>query len=127
MLLFLLRTVLIGLLSYVSLQYFPWWSTAAMAAIVSLVFGGKGTHAFFSSFIAVFLVWVGWSFALNSADAGYLGTKVAQLLTVNSPFLLIAVAGVLAGLTAGFGGLSGQSLRQLLYTKESSKKGYYRG
>ena len=127
MLFFLLRILLIAALSFVGLQYFPWWSVVAMAAIVSLLFGGRGVQAFSSSFIGVLLVWVIWSFTLNSADGGYLGKKVAELLTVNSPVLLMIIAGILVGLTAGFGGLCGQSLRQLLYTNEKSKKGYYRG
>lgn len=125
--LFLLRILLIGTLSLLSIQYLPWYSVAGVAAIVSFGFSNKGSHAFFSSLLAVWLLWIVMNYMLYVQDGGYLGDKVAQLLMINNPYALIVVSGFLAGLCAGFGGLTGQALRQLFRGSKRNRQGYYQG
>lgn len=124
---FILRLLLIGILSYLSIHYLPWWSVLVVAGVVSFAIGGKGSHAFFSSLLAVGVLWMVMNYMLYVQDGGFLADKVSQMMQVNNAYLLIVLSGLITGLCAGFGGLSGQALRSIFSGKKRSRSSYYNG
>ncbi|MCB0726484.1 MAG: hypothetical protein KDD00_03425 [Ignavibacteriae bacterium] len=115
---FILSLILMALLSYAASLYLPWWSIAIVAFLVSVIIPLKPAKAFICGFLSLFLLWGGMSYIISSNNGNILAQKISQLMIfMNSPFLLIILTGLIAGLVAGFASLSGSYLR---YRKEDN-------
>ena len=103
--------VLIILLSFYACLYFPWWSIAIVAFIVSALIPQRPWVSFLSGFIALFLLWVGLSFWISTNNDHILAHRVSLLIfKTESTFLLILVTALIGALVAGFGALTGSFL-----------------
>ncbi|MCU0451459.1 MAG: hypothetical protein MUC97_16715 [Bernardetiaceae bacterium] len=111
---FIFKTCLVALLCLAAQQYLPWWSIAGAAGLVGLVFRGGGWGAFFSGFFGAGLLWLAYALYIDQQTASVLSAKVAELFRLPNPTALAGVTAMVAGLTAGFGGLTGNRLRQLV-------------
>jgi len=107
-----ITTFLILLLSFCSCLFFPWWSIALVAFIVSALIPQKPWIAFLCGFIALFLLWGGLSFWISANNDHILAQRISLLIfkTGNS-FLLIAVTALIGALVAGFGALTGSFVK----------------
>jgi hypothetical protein len=109
---FTATTILILLLSFCACLYFPWWSIAIVAFIVSAIIQQKPWLAFLSGFIALFLLWGGLSFWISTNNDNILAHRVSLLiLKTESAFALIAVTALIGALVGGFGALTGSFIR----------------
>src|SRR5882757_7705601 len=110
---FIVSTLLIGLLSFVAGLYLPWWGIALAAGLVSLVIPQRPGTAFFSGFLAVFLLWGLLALSIDTANDSILSKKIAQILPLGgSPILLILVTALVGALVGGLAALSGSYLKQ---------------
>ncbi|HEY9341318.1 MAG TPA: hypothetical protein VIQ23_07025 [Hanamia sp.] len=110
---FTITTILIILLSFCACLYFPWWSIAFVAFIVSALIPQSPLASFLSGFAALFLLWGGLSFWISSANENILAHRVSLLILKNdSPFLLILMTALIGALVAGFAALTGSFIRQ---------------
>lgn len=106
-----ITTILILLLSFCACLYFPWWTIAIVAFIVSALIPQRPWVSFLSGFIALFLLWGGLSVWISSNNDHILAHRVSKLiLPVDSPVLLILLTAVIGGLIAGLGSLTGSFL-----------------
>ena len=109
---FIVSLILIAALSFVSCLYLPWWSIAVTAFIVAVVIPQGAGRSFLSGFLAVFLLWAGLSFWISLANEHLLAHKIAPLIIkIDNPLLLILATGLIGGLVAGFGALTGSFIR----------------
>jgi len=113
---FWVALILTALLSFISGLYLPWWGMAFVAFAVAILVHQKAGKAFLSGFAGLFLLWVLLAWWIDKANGGNLSYRIAQLLQVNSRFLLVLITGFVAGIVGGFAAMSGSYLR-------SSKKG----
>jgi hypothetical protein len=110
---FLATTLLIGLLSFACGLYFPWWTIAPIAFIVSLVIPQRPVPSFLSGFLALFLLWGGLALAADLANDSILSAKVASLLPLGgSTYALVLVTAVVGALVGGGGALTAAFLRK---------------
>ena len=110
---FIASLILTALLSFGVCLYLPWWSIAIAAFIVAALIPQKPGKAFLTAFIALFLLWGGFSFWLSNNNEHLLAHKVSLLiLKMDSPYLLILVTALIGGLVAGFAALTGAFLRK---------------
>ena len=108
-----ITTTLILLLSFCACLYFPWWSIAIVAFIVSALIPQRPWIAFLSGFIALFLMWGGLSFLISSNNDHILAHRVSLLIfKTESAFLLILATALIGALVAGFGALTGSFVRR---------------
>ncbi|CAN5910822.1 hypothetical protein BH24BAC1_BH24BAC1_00730 [soil metagenome] len=106
------------------LQFFlPWWIVAPVAFGLALWRGRSGWQAFGAGFGAVALGWLGASLVIHLRTEGILTAKVADLLTLPSPLLLLALTALLGGLVGGLAALSGYFLRRA-YQSSSRSRGF---
>jgi hypothetical protein len=111
---FFISTILIALVSFVACLYLPWWFIAIVGFIVAFAIPQKAGLAFVSGFIALFILWAGLSFYLSNANDHLLAHKISMLfIKVDNPILLMIVTGVIGGLVAGFGSLTGRLCKKL--------------
>jgi len=102
-----ITTILILLLSFCACLYFPWWSIAVVAFIVSALIPQSPLTAFLSGFAALFLLWAGLSFWISSNNDHILAHRVSLLIfKTESTFLLIIVTAFIGAIVAGLAALT---------------------
>jgi len=94
----------------------PWWIIIPITLVISFYFNRKPWPSFFISFIAIFMVWVLYSFYLSSMNDHILANRIGLLLglpknTINW-FWVMLLSGLPGGMVAGFAGLAGQYMRK---------------
>ena len=110
---FIVSVLLIALLSFSACLYFPWWTIAIAAFIVTAFIQQAPFSAFLSGFCSVFLLWAILAFIISFNNEDILAHKVSQLiLQMDNPPLLILVTGLLGGVIAGLAGLAGSFVRK---------------
>jgi hypothetical protein len=104
---------LIALLSFTACLYFPWWSIAIVAFIVTVLIRQTPAAAFITGFISLFLLWGGLSFWISSNNHHILAHRVSLvILKIDRPYLLMMATALIGGLIAGFAALTGSYARQ---------------
>ncbi|MBP6183333.1 MAG: hypothetical protein KA479_00230 [Saprospiraceae bacterium] len=101
-------------LAFLAGEWLPWWTIVFVAGVVVFLTGLKPLPAFLMTFTAGFFLWAGLSFWINHLNESILSAQIGELFNGISPLFLIAISGILGGLAAGLGGLTGSSLRQVL-------------
>jgi hypothetical protein len=111
---FIVSVLLITLLSFAAGLYLPWWSIAVCAFIVSILIVQPPLRSFLAGFAAGFLLWLIFSWIIDSANSHILSRRIAAIFPLGGiPFLLILITAFIGGLVAGMAALSGTYLRMI--------------
>jgi hypothetical protein len=109
---FIVSVLLTALLSFTAGLYLPWWSIALCAFIVSVLILQSPLKSFLAGFSAGFLLWLIFSWVLDSANNHILSHKIAAIFPLGGvSFLLILITALIGGLVSGMAALSGSFLR----------------
>jgi hypothetical protein len=110
---FIVAILLTAFLSFIAGLYLAWWwAFAVVAFLVALLVHQKAWKAFFSGFLALFLLWGGIAFWIDVKNQSILSAKIAAVLPLGgSSILLILITGAIGALVAGFAAMSGSYLR----------------
>jgi hypothetical protein len=109
---FLLSTLLIAVLSFISGLFLPWWSLAIIAFLIALLIPQGIGRSFLSGFLGVFLLWGLLSLWIDLKNESILSHKIAQLFPLGgSSVLLILITAIIGALLGGFAAMSGASIR----------------
>ncbi len=112
---FFISTILIAALSFAACLFLPWWVIAIAGFVVAFAIPQKAGLAFLSGFIALFILWVGMSAYMSSANGNLFIHKMSVLfLQKDNTTMLFILTGLIGGLVAGFGSLSGRLLKKML-------------
>ena len=110
---FIATTVLTLLLSFCACLYFPWWSIAVVAFLVSALIPQKPGRSFLSGFTALFLLWGIVSLWISVNNDHILAHRVSRLiLQVDNPFLLILITSLIGAIVAGLAALTGSYVKK---------------
>jgi hypothetical protein len=111
---------LIALLGYtVCLFATPWWSFTITTFVVCASIPQQPLKAFFSGFIALFLLWGIMAFLQDNANEHLLSSKVAQILKLPKSYvLLIGITALIGSILGGLSALSGCLVRQLFHKND---------
>jgi hypothetical protein len=110
---FLLATIIIILFSFLACLYFPWWSIAIVAFMISILIPQKPLASFISGFAGLFLLWGFLSLWISISNDHILAHRVSLLIfKTDSPYLLIIVTALIGAMVAGFAALTGSFLRK---------------
>src|SRR6187399_3684408 len=105
-----LLTALLSFIAGIYISY--WWFFAVIAFLVALLIHQRGFKAFFSGFLALFVLWLVLAFWMDLANEGVLSVKIASILQLGeSKWMLMIITAFISGLVAGFAALSGSYLR----------------
>lgn len=108
----MLLSALILISAFLLNLFLPWWSIA----IPGLIFGyGLNQRAFPSfgwGFLALFLLWGGQALYIHLANDAILSSRIAEMLSVGSPILVVLFTGILGGLVSGLATLTGSLVRE---------------
>ncbi|MEO8820488.1 MAG: hypothetical protein ABI267_04550 [Ginsengibacter sp.] len=110
---FIVSGILIILFSFLACLYFPWWSVAVVAFLVSIIIQQRHLSSFICGFISLFLLWGFLSFWISTENGNILAHRVSLLIfKTDSPFLLIFVTALIGAMVAGFAALTGSYFRR---------------
>ncbi len=110
---FLVSLLLIAVLSFAACLFFPWWSIAFAGFIVAVLIPQGSGRSFVCAFLACFTLWAGLSFWISAANDHLFAHKISLLIMkTDSPYLLMVVTGIIGGLVAGMGALTGGLVRR---------------
>lgn len=123
---FIIKLLLIGIGSFFALQFFPWWVIIVIPFVLNIIVKTKGSGAFLSSFLGIFLAWFIASYTLYSAGAEAFTTKMARVfsLTVNGLVFLIITSAIMA-LVGALAGYSGNAFRNIFTKPKNKNKSKY--
>lgn len=108
----ILTIILIILFSFIACLFFPWWSIAIVAFIISILIPQRPWIAFLSGFIALFLLWGFLSLWISVQNGNILAHRVSLLIfKTDSPFLLIFITVLIGSLVAGLASLTGSFVK----------------
>ncbi|SRR5258706_8286485 len=115
---FIVSLILIILLSFTACIYFPWWSIAIVAFIISVTIPQRPLISFTTGFLSLFLLWAGLSYWISKNNGHILAHKISLLIIkTDSPFLLMLASALIGALVAGFAATAGSYLRKLFIEK----------
>ena len=118
---FVTSAILIILFSFLACLYFPWWSIAVVAFLISIIIQQSHLASFICGFISMFLLWGFLSFWISIQNGHILAHRVSLLIfKIDSPFLLIFVTALIGAMVAGFAALTGSYLR-----KENTEQAHF--
>jgi len=110
---FLISTLLIALLSFLSGLYLPWWGIALAAFLVSALVPQRPGLSFLSGFVALFLLWALLAWSMDAPNNSILSVKIAQILPLGgSAVLLILVTALVGALVGGGAALTGSYIHR---------------
>jgi hypothetical protein len=110
---FIVSTILIILFSFLAGLYFPWWTVAIIAFLISIIIRQGHLASFICGFISLFLLWGFLGFWISLQNGHILAHRVSLLIfKTDSPFLLIFVTALIGSMVAGFAALTGSYIRK---------------
>jgi hypothetical protein len=107
--------ILIALLSGISEYFFPWWTLAIVAFLVTLTAGLPSGRAFLAGFSGVLLLWLVVALVIDIRNEHILSSRMAELFQLPHSLLFILVAAIIGGLVGGLAGWSGAVVRKSLF------------
>jgi hypothetical protein len=109
---FIVSVLVIALLSLAVGLFFPWWTIAIVAFIVTSLIPQNPLRSFLSGFTALFLLWGALAWLISSNNDHLMASKVALILKMGNSTILILATAIIGALVAGFAALAGSFVRQ---------------
>jgi len=116
----ILRTLLIGLAIYLLPGTFPWWMVMIISLVAGFALPGPALNVFISGFLGGGATWLLMAWQIDRNTNSFLTEKMVQLFPFSDPFFLVILSGVVGGVIAALGSLSGASFRQIFSKKKSN-------
>jgi hypothetical protein len=99
---------IILILSLIVSFVLPWWIVAIISFLAAFFIAKNSGHAFWSAFVAIFIVWVVMALFKSVPNNHILATRVAHLFPFGGQWIwLLLITGIIGGLVAGMSAWSG--------------------
>jgi hypothetical protein len=117
-----MREILICLLVMLVLQLSTpfWWWVMVVPFVYGAAAGRSGGKAFGTGFLSAGILWLGAGIYYYLTGSGLIATRMAAMLRIGDPILLVVVTGLVAGTAAGLAGYAGHAVGLLF--KAPAKK-----
>ena len=109
---FIVSVLVIALLSLAAGLLLPWWTIAVVAFVVTSLIPQNPLRSFLSGFTALFLLWGALSWFISSNNEHLMASKVALILKMGNPIIMIVATALIGALVAGFAALAGSFVRR---------------
>ena len=111
--------ILLILVASLILQFFlPWWIIALVAFALAWYKAQTATHAFWSGFAAIFVLWIVMGLIQSVPNENLLANRVGEMfmlpLESMNWLVMLIVAGIIGGLVGGVSALAGFYSRNAL-------------
>jgi len=89
----------------------PWWSVAPLGAVAGWLVPMPASRSLLAGFVAGFLLWATTALILDVPNEGILSSRIGALFVGLSRWNILLLTGILGGLLAGLGCLTGRLAR----------------
>lgn len=108
----MILTALILIIAFLLNLFLPWWSIALPGLVLGYVFNQNPLPSFGWGFMALFLLWGGQALYTHYANDAILSTRIAEMLSIGSPLLVVLITGIIGGLVSGLATLTGSLVKE---------------
>jgi len=108
----MLLALLFALLAWLLSLILPWWSLTIPGILLGIFLGKTGWRSFGYGFLGIGGWWLIQSLYIHLANDGLLTTRIADLFSLPSAWLVILITVLIGGLIGGFSTLTGYLLRK---------------
>jgi hypothetical protein len=119
--LFLLKTALIALASYIGQLFFPWWIIAVTAFLVGAIVPSRIINSFLSGFLGVGLLWLVSSWIIDMRSQSILSEQLAPLFSLEDTAYMILASAVIGAMVGGMGALSGDLFMRMFPKRDKQR------
>jgi hypothetical protein len=118
---FIIRILIIGILSYYLPVFFPWWSILVITFFTSLLYSENYFSQFLSGFIGVGTAWIFLLLSIDTSSNSILSSRIVDLLNISSVNYLIIYTSVIGGFVGGIGSILGKSFRDIIFKEKKTR------
>ncbi len=108
----MLLALLIIVTAFLLNLFLPWWSIAIPGLLFGYYFNQKAAVSFGWGFLALFLLWGGQALYIHIANDGLLSGRIAEMLQIGSPLLVVLITAFLGGVVSGLATLTGSLVKE---------------
>ncbi|MAO66375.1 MAG: hypothetical protein CL666_15385 [Balneola sp.] len=108
----MLLTILILISAFILNLFLPWWSIAIPGLAFGFYFNKKALPSFGLGFLALFVLWGGQALYIHFGNDAILSTRIAEMLSVGSPLVVVLITGIIGGLVSGLATLTGSLVKE---------------
>lgn len=108
----MLLTLLIIVSAFLLNLFLPWWSIAIPGLFLGYRFNLKALPSFGWGFLALFLLWGAQALYIHLANDAILSSRIAEMLQLGSPYLVVLITAVIGGLVSGLATLTGSLVKE---------------
>lgn len=94
--------------------FLPWWSVLVPALVFGAWLFDRGLPAFLTGLSATGLAWFIQALYIHIANEAILSTRIADMIQVGSPWVLLLITFLIGGLLGGLGTLLGYQIKTTL-------------
>lgn len=116
----MLLSALVLITAFLLNLFLPWWSIAIPGLVFGYWFNQKAIPSFGWGFLALFMLWGGQALYIHFANDGILSTRIAEMLSVGSPLLVVLITGIIGGLVSGLATVTGSLVKETPSTRKFS-------
>lgn len=106
-----MKWIIVSIIAVILQQFLPWWSIAIAGFVAGFLIDQSFREAFVNGFLGIFIFWTAVCVYVYIVNDGILATRLAQLMFMPHPLLIVIIPGIAGGLTAALASLSGRYLR----------------
>ena len=110
----MILALLIALVAWLLSLFIPWWSVFIPGLIFGALLGRSGGTSFLWGFVGVSGLWLIQTLFINLSNDGILSTRIANLFSLPSGWLVIVITVLIGGLIGGFTALTGYLFRKIM-------------
>jgi len=116
----IIKIILIGVITYFISPFTVWWVCMLVSFAVSFALPSSELSAFIAGLLGVGMVWMGYAWTLDLENASSFSLKIADLMGLKDPFMLVLATGIAGGVAGGFSSITGKTFREL-FTKQKGR------
>jgi hypothetical protein len=109
--------IAIGIFSYFSQSFGPWWTGVLVAFLMTAVVQIKPGTAFLAGFIGLGLAWGVAAGIADVENSGILSARIGEMFGGLPGWSLVPITAIIGALLGGLAGLSGASGMKLIIDK----------
>ncbi|MCU0353487.1 MAG: hypothetical protein MUD08_07090 [Cytophagales bacterium] len=113
----MLLTLLILVVCLVLQLFLPWWIAAPVAFGLAFWRAKSSREAWLAGFLSIFLLWGAAAFFHNFRNDSILAARVAQVIPVKFPIVLLLLTALIGGVISGLAAWSGYCWKRLFSAK----------
>ena len=98
--------------------FLPWWGCVIPVLFLAALMLENSLQAFVIGFTASGLAWLVQAGYIHIANEGVLTTRIADMMSVGSPLIVLFITFLIGGLLGGVSALSGVLIKQNLNTSQ---------